>query len=214
MEYVNLTIKAGELFTFLGPSGSGKSTLLRAIAGFGPQPKGKILIGGVDVSKMAPWARNVGMVFQSYALWPHMSVRKNIAFGLEERKVPAEEIKHRVNAALNLVDLSEYGDRRPSQLSGGQQQQLAIGRALAVNPTLLILDEPCEGIQPNIVSLIGDIITKLNKEMDVTVLLVEQKIGFTQKIATNFCIMERGKNVVADDISALSDDLISEYLVV
>ena len=104
--------------------------------------------------------------------------------------------------------------RRGGDLSGGQQQQLAIGRALAVNPTLLILDEPCEGIQPNIVSLIGDIITKLNKEMDVTVLLVEQKIGFTLKIATNFCIMERGKNVVADDISALSDDLISEYLVV
>ena len=102
---VTLTIEPGEFFTFLGPSGSGKSTLLRAIAGFGPQPGGRILIGGDDVTHLAPWTRNVGMVFQSYALWPHMTVRRNVAFGLEERKLPKPQIIERVDEALKLVGL-------------------------------------------------------------------------------------------------------------
>ena len=105
---INLKIEPGELFAFLGPSGSGKSTLLRAIAGFGPTPGGRILIGDDDVSRLPPWERNVGMVFQSYALWPHMTVYKNVAFGLEERKLPPTEIKRRVNAALDLVGLRNY----------------------------------------------------------------------------------------------------------
>ena len=141
LKNVNLTIKPGELFTFLGPSGSGKSTLLRAIAGFGPFPEGNILIGGVDVTQMPPWTRTVGMVFQSYALWPHMTVRKNVAFGLEERKLPAKEIKQRVDAALNLVNLLDFGERRPSELSGGQQQRVALARTIVVEPRVLLLDE-------------------------------------------------------------------------
>ena len=154
---------------------------------------------------------------QGREIFSRLTVEENLRVGLASQKSLASRgsSKGIPNLVFELFPvLKEMLQRRGGDLSGGQQQQLAIGRALAVNPTLLILDEPCEGIQPNIVSLIGDIITKLNKEMDVTVLLVEQKIGFTQKIATNFCIMERGKNVVADDISALSDDLISEYLVV
>ena len=115
---ITLKIEPGEFFTFLGPSGSGKSTLLRAIAGFGPTPAGRILIGDDDVTHLVPWRRNVGMVFQSYALWPHMTVRKNVAFGLEERKVGAREISSRVDAALDLVGLREFAERRPSQLSG------------------------------------------------------------------------------------------------
>ena len=131
---VNLRIEPGELFTFLGPSGSGKSTLLRAVAGFGPTPRGRILIGEDDVTRLPPWRRNVGMVFQSYALWPHMTVRRNVAFGLEERKTPAAEIPKRVDAALDMVGLLEFGERRPSQLSGGQQQRVALARTIVVEP--------------------------------------------------------------------------------
>jgi iron(III) transport system ATP-binding protein len=116
---VSLEIEPAEFFTFLGPSGCGKTTLLRLIAGFGTPQTGKIYIGGDDVTPLPPWRRNVGMVFQSYALWPHMTVRKNVAFGLEEHKVPKQEIKTRVDEALELVGLSELAGRRPSQLSGG-----------------------------------------------------------------------------------------------
>ena len=115
---IDLTIKAGEFFSFLGPSGSGKSTLLRAIAGFGPEPTGRILIGGQDVAKLPPWERNVGMVFQSYALWPHMTVAQNVAFGLEERKVERPQIDKRVKEALDLVDLADYAQRPPLAIVG------------------------------------------------------------------------------------------------
>ena len=189
---VNLTIKAGELFTFLGPSGSGKSTLLRAIAGFGPQPKGKILIGGIDVSKMAPWARNVGMVFQSYALWPHMSVRKNIAFGLEERKVPAEEIKHRVNAALNLVDLSEYGDRRPSQLSGGQQQRVALARTIVVEPRVLLLDEPLSNLDASLRNQMRRYILELQRKLRLTTIFVTHDQEEANTISDRIAVLNQG----------------------
>ena len=143
---VSLEIKPGELFTFLGPSGSGKSTLLRAIAGFGPEPEGRILVGEDDVTRLPPWQRNVGMVFQSYALWPHMSVRRNIAFGLEEKKVSAGDIKLRVDAALKLVGLLDLAERRPSQLSGGQQQRVALARTIVVEPRVLLLDEPLSNL--------------------------------------------------------------------
>ena len=129
---VNLDIKPGEFFAFLGPSGSGKSTLLRAIAGFGPNPKGRILIGDRDVVGLDPWARNVGMVFQSYALWPHLRVSDNVAFGLKERRVPPQQIKSKVAAALELVDLAHLADRMPNQLSGGRLQRLAVAAPLAV----------------------------------------------------------------------------------
>src|SRR5262245_57563413 len=117
----------GRFFAFLGPSGSGKTTLLRLIAGFGTPGAGRILIGERDVTRLPPWSRNVGMVFQSYALWPHMSVRKNVAFGLERRKLSRSEIARKVEEALALVGLAAYADRRPSQLSGGQQQRVAAG---------------------------------------------------------------------------------------
>ncbi|MCP4378515.1 MAG: ABC transporter ATP-binding protein, partial [bacterium] len=122
---VDLDIHDGEFFAFLGPSGSGKSTLLRAIAGFGPKPMGRILIGDQDIANLPPWKRDVGMVFQSYALWPHMSVRKNVAFGLEERKLPTSEINDRVDNVLDLVGLKHLAERKPSALSGGQQQRIA-----------------------------------------------------------------------------------------
>jgi iron(III) transport system ATP-binding protein len=139
---ISLTINPGEFFALLGPSGSGKSTLLRLIAGFNQHQHGELLIDGKDVTGTPPWLRNVGMVFQNYALWPHMTVFQNVAFGLEARKLPKAEIEKKVAAALELVDLSSYADRRPGQLSGGQQQRVAIARTLAIEPQVLLLDEP------------------------------------------------------------------------
>src|SRR5690554_1029220 len=126
LEGIDMVIEPGEFFAFLGPSGSGKSTLLRAIAGFGPTPVGRIEIGGRNITKLPPWERNVGMVFQSYALWPHMSVRDNVAFGLVEKKMPKKLINEKVDAALELVGLLDFHERMPSQLSGGQQQRVAL----------------------------------------------------------------------------------------
>ena len=139
---VSLEIRPGEFFAFLGPSGCGKTTLLRLIAGFNRADSGRVLVGGHDIAPLPPWKRDVGMVFQSYALWPHMSVRRNVAFGLEERRLPRAEIEQRVAEALDLVGLAHLADRRPSQLSGGQQQRVAVARTVAVRPKVLLLDEP------------------------------------------------------------------------
>ncbi len=129
---VDLEIRPGEFFAFLGPSGSGKSTLLRAIAGFGPTPKGRIRLANAMLVGLDPWSRNVGMVFQSYALWPHMSVRDNVAFGLRERRVPTADAKRRVGEVLDLVGLAHLAERMPNQLSGGQQQRIALARTIIV----------------------------------------------------------------------------------
>jgi iron(III) transport system ATP-binding protein len=145
---INLHIEPGEFFALLGPSGSGKSTLLRLIAGFNQHQRGELLIDGKDVTGTAPWLRNVGMVFQSYALWPHMTVAQNVAFGLEARKLPSAEIRKKVHEALELVDLTGLAERRPGQLSGGQQQRVAIARTLAIEPQVLLLDEPTNNLDP------------------------------------------------------------------
>ena len=129
---VSLEIEPGEFFAFLGPSGCGKTTLLRLIAGFARADRGTVEVGGRDITALPPWKRDVGMVFQSYALWPHMTVRSNVAFGLEERRLPRAEIARRVEAALDRVGLSALADRRPSQLSGGQQQRVAVSRTIAI----------------------------------------------------------------------------------
>ena len=150
---VNLDIKPGEFFAFLGPSGSGKSTLLRAIAGFGPDPRGRILIGDRNVVGQSPWKRNVGMVFQSYALWPHMSVRDNVGFGLKERKLPNAQIRPKVDAALDLVGLAHLADRMPNQLSGGQQQRIALARTIVVEP---VCDDFCKSAFTSISTLYSE----------------------------------------------------------
>ena len=193
---VNLTIEPGEFFTFLGPSGSGKSTLLRAIAGFGPEPGGKILIGGDNVTHLAPWQRNVGMVFQSYALWPHMTVRKNVAFGLEERKIPAKDIRGRVDAALGLVGLLDLADRRPSQLSGGQQQRVALARTVVVEPRVLLLDEPLSNLDAN-----------LRIQMRRDILELQRKLKLTTIFVTHD---QEEANTTSDRIAVLNDGVIQQ----
>ncbi|MGH7908713.1 MAG: ABC transporter ATP-binding protein, partial [Thermodesulfobacteriota bacterium] len=143
---VSVAIEPGEFFALLGPSGSGKSTLLRLLAGFLRPQAGSIRVGGADVTRVPPWERDIGMVFQNYALWPHMTVQQNVAFGLEERRLPREEIGRRVAAALALVGLGEFGARRPGQLSGGQQQRVAVARTIAIEPKVLLLDEPLSNL--------------------------------------------------------------------
>ncbi|MDF2097407.1 ABC transporter ATP-binding protein [Aquibaculum arenosum] len=169
---IDMEIKPGEFFAFLGPSGSGKSTLLRAIAGFGPRPKGRILIGDRDVVDLPPWKRNVGMVFQSYALWPHMSVRANVAFGLEERRMPRREIGPKVEAALELVGLLDLAERMPSQLSGGQQQRVALARTIAIEPQVLLLDEPLSNLDASLRVQMRRELLALQRKLQLTTIFV------------------------------------------
>jgi len=171
---VSCVIEPGEFFALLGPSGSGKSTLLRLIAGFNAAQSGRLLIAGEDVSAVPPWKRNIGMVFQNYALWPHMTVAENVAFGLEERKLPRETIRRKVAEALDLVGLGEYGARRPNQLSGGQQQRVALARTIAVEPKVLLLDEPLSNLD-----------AKLRVHMRVELLALQRKLGITTIFVTH-----------------------------
>ncbi len=189
---VDLRIEPGELFTFLGPSGSGKSTLLRAVAGFGPAPRGRILIGEDDVTRLPPWRRNVGMVFQSYALWPHMTVRRNVAFGLEERKTPAAEIPRRVDAALDMVGLLELAERRPSQLSGGQQQRVALARTIVVEPRVLLLDEPLSNLDANLRVQMRREILDLQRELELTTIFVTHDQEEANTISDRIAVLDDG----------------------
>lgn len=169
---VSLHVEPGEFFAFLGPSGSGKSTLLRVIAGFGPRPGGRVLIEREDVAGLPPWKRRLGMVFQNYALWPHMSVRRNVAFGLEEQRLAGAEIRRRVDAALDLVGLLELAERRPSQLSGGQQQRVAIARAIVNSPSIIMADEPTGALDTKTGDEIMELLLNLNKEKGTTLIIV------------------------------------------
>src|SRR5262245_50768979 len=146
VDSIDLTINAGELFFLLGPSGCGKTTLLRMIAGFIEPTSGWIRFGDRDVTIMPPNKRNTGMVFQSYALWPHMTVEENVAYGLNVRKTAVDERKRRILKALQTVHMEEYAQRKPNQLSGGQQQRVALARALVIEPTVLLLDEPLSNL--------------------------------------------------------------------
>jgi iron(III) transport system ATP-binding protein len=189
IDNVSLDIAKGEFFAFLGPSGSGKTTLLRLIAGFGIPSSGRILIDGRDVTPLPPWSRNVGMVFQNYALWPHMTVSKNVAFGLERRRLTKAEIKRKVADVLKLVGLAEFADRRPAQLSGGQQQRVALARTLVIEPSVLLLDEPLSNLD-----------AKLRIEMRSELRQLQQKIGITTVYVTHD---QEDANAVADRIAVL-----------
>ncbi|MDH3638057.1 MAG: ABC transporter ATP-binding protein [Gammaproteobacteria bacterium] len=192
LQGVNLEIEPGEFFAFLGPSGSGKSTLLRAIAGFGPVPSGRILIGGENVAALPPWRRNVGMVFQNYALWPHMSVRKNVAFGLQERKVSTAEIHERVDNALDLVGLLDFAERRPSQLSGGQQQRVALARTVVVEPRLLLLDEPLSNLDANLRVQMRRDILDLQRQLRLTTIFVTHDQEEANTISDRMAVLNEG----------------------
>ncbi|MCC7283160.1 MAG: ABC transporter ATP-binding protein [Acetobacteraceae bacterium] len=189
---VSLSIGKGEFFAFLGPSGSGKTTLLRLIAGFGAPQSGRILIGGRDATNEPPWVRNVGMVFQSYALWPHMSVGQNVAFGLERRRVPRAERETRVRAALDLVGLVHLIDRRPAQLSGGQQQRVAIARTLAIEPDVLLLDEPLSNLDAGLRAGVRAELVALQRRLGLTTILVTHDQEEANAAADRMAVLNDG----------------------
>ena len=168
LDHVNLYINDGEFLTLLGPSGCGKTTMLRLIAGFIMPTTGQILMNGTDIAKVPPYKREINTVFQKYALFPHLNVFDNIAFGLRIKKTPKEEIEKKVEAMLKLVNLEGYGKRWIDQLSGGQQQRVAIARALVNQPKVLLLDEP-----------LGALDLKLRKEMQVELKRMQQQLGIT-----------------------------------
>jgi putative spermidine/putrescine transport system ATP-binding protein len=174
VERVDLDVSQGEMVALLGPSGCGKTTTLRMVAGFVPPSAGRVLIGGKDVTRTPPHARDTGMVFQSYALFPHMDVAANVAFGLEMRRVNRAEREARVREALRLVRLDRLEDRLPRQLSGGQQQRVALARALVVNPSVFLLDEPLSNLD-----------AKLRAEVRMEIRMLQQRLGLTTLIVTH-----------------------------
>ena len=189
---LDLSISPGELFFLLGPSGCGKTTLLRSLAGFYFPEKGRILFGDEDVTRLAPHKRNTGMMFQSYALWPHLSVAENVAFGLVERKVPAAEIKRRVTEALASVHMAPYGDRSPNQLSGGQQQRVALARALVIRPRCLLLDEPLSNLDARLRLEMRAEIRRVCKEFQLTTVYVTHDQKEALSIADRMAVLESG----------------------
>jgi iron(III) transport system ATP-binding protein len=184
---VTLEIRPGELFFLLGASGCGKSTLLRCIAGLETPTSGKIFFGDRNVTELAPHKREAAMVFQSYALWPHLTVAKNISFGLEERKVPKEEIKRRVDEALAMVKLEGFGNRSIDAMSGGQQQRVALARALVVHPKCLLLDEPLSNLDAQLRIEMRREIRRIVKEFGLTAVYVthdqEEALAMADRMA-------------------------------
>mgnify|MGYP002629519139 CR=1 FL=1 len=171
---VDLDIYKGELFCLLGGSGCGKTTLLRMLAGFETPTSGQILIDGNDMSVVPPYERPTNMMFQNYALFPHMTVEKNIAFGLQQDKLPKDEIQDRIHSILKLVELEDYKKRKPQQLSGGQRQRVALARALVKNPKLLLLDEP-----------LGALDKKLREQTQFELMNIQDQVGITFVVVTH-----------------------------
>ncbi|MCX6847535.1 MAG: ABC transporter ATP-binding protein [Verrucomicrobia bacterium] len=190
---VNLQIESGELFFLLGPSGCGKTTLLRHIAGFYTPDAGKIWFDDEDVTRLPAHKRGTGMMFQSYALWPHLNVAQNVAFGLEERKRPRREIEHRVSEALEQVKLDGLGSRKIQQLSGGQQQRVALARALVIRPKCLLLDEPLSNLDAKLRLEMRTEIRQIVKQHGLTAIYVTHDRNEALSMADRMAIMDAGK---------------------
>jgi len=190
---VTLDIQAGELFALLGGSGSGKTTLLRLIGGFEPATAGRVLIDGVDVTGMPAYERPTNMVFQSYALFPHMSVAANIAFGLKQEGVKRAEIATRVEQTLDLVKLSGLGGRKPNQLSGGQRQRVALARAVVMRPKVLLLDEPLSALDKKLREHTQFELMRLQQQLGITFVMVTHDQDEAMAMATRIAVMDQGR---------------------
>ena len=190
---VSLKIHPGEFCTLLGASGSGKSTILRVIAGFETLDSGRLEINDEDMSKMSIAERNIGMVFQNYALFPHMDVFQNIAFGLEMRKLDKSQIKEKVNEALELVGLTNQKNRLPSALSGGQQQRVALARAIVIEPKILLMDEPLGALDKNLRNEMQKQIKNLHKDLNITVVYVTHDQDEAMFLSDKIVLMDEGK---------------------
>jgi sulfate transport system ATP-binding protein len=193
LENVDVSIPTGQLTALLGPSGGGKSTLLRIIAGLEDADEGSVVIEGVEATHLPPQKRNVGFVFQHYAAFKHMTVAKNVAFGLEIRKRPKEEVAARVNELLTLVHLEQFSHRLPSQLSGGQRQRMALARALAVEPTVLLLDEPFGALDAQVRKELRQWLRRLHDEVHVTTVFVTHDQEEALEVADEIVVINEGR---------------------
>ena len=184
---LSLDIREGEFFTLLGPSGCGKTTLLRMIAGFNSIEGGDFFFGEKRINDLDPAKRNIGMVFQNYAIFPHLTVRENVAYGLKARKMPAKEIKPKVDEALELVQISHLADRKPNELSGGQQQRVALARAFVIEPSVLLMDEPLSNLDAKLRVQMRSVIKKLQRRLGITTIYVthdqEEALAISDRIA-------------------------------
>lgn len=191
---VTLTVEPGEFITFLGPSGSGKTTTLNMIAGFADATRGEIQVDGRDVTALPPHKRHIGMVFQSYALFPNMTVRQNVAFPLQRKRngVPKADVAERVNTALEMVDLSALAHRRPRELSGGQQQRVALARALVFSPSLLLLDEPLAALDKRLRERLQNEMRAIHKELGVTFVLVTHDQTEAMSLSDRIVVFNHG----------------------
>jgi iron(III) transport system ATP-binding protein len=189
---VSLEIRDGELFFLLGPSGCGKTTVMRMIAGFYEPDEGRILFNDRDVSRVAPHQRNTGMVFQNYALWPHMTVFENVAYGLDVRRVSADDKKKRVIEALEIVQMTHLAERSPNQLSGGQQQRVALARALVIKPDVLLLDEPLSNLDAKLRLEMRDELKRIHEATRITALYVTHDQKEALSLADRMAVMKDG----------------------
>ncbi|HEY3319804.1 MAG TPA: ABC transporter ATP-binding protein [Planctomycetota bacterium] len=193
LDGVSLKLEPGEMFFLLGPSGCGKSTLLRAVAGFVEDFDGEIRIGGEALKGVPPHKRDFGMVFQNYALFPHLTVQGNVSFGLEARKMPAAERSQRIAEALDMVGLSGFESRRPGELSGGQQQRVALARALVVRPRVLLLDEPLSNLDAKLRWEMREEIRRIHRQTKITTLYVTHDQKEALSLADRMAILRAGK---------------------
>ncbi len=193
LDNINLTLPTGQLTALLGPSGGGKSTLLRIIAGLEQADRGSISIEGNDATGLPAQKRNVGFVFQHYAAFKHLSVARNIAFGLEIRKVEKTEIRRRVGELLDLVHLTQFADRKPGQLSGGQRQRMALARALAIRPNVLLLDEPFGALDSQVRKELRDWLRKLHDDLPVTTVFVTHDQEEALEVADEIVVINNGR---------------------
>lgn len=193
VDSVNLEIGRGELFCILGGSGCGKSTLLRMMAGFETPTSGRILIDGVDITNQAPYHRPVNMMFQSYAIFPHMTVEKNVAYGLEKDRVPKDELQTRVTEILDLVKLTEFSKRKPDQLSGGQRQRVALARALVKRPKVLLLDEPLAALDKKLREHTQFELMNIQDELGITFVVVTHDQEEAMILSTRIAVMDEGR---------------------
>jgi putative spermidine/putrescine transport system ATP-binding protein len=192
---LNLTVGRGEFLTFLGPSGSGKTTTLNMLAGFERPTRGSITLEGRPVDRLPPYERNIGMVFQNYALFPHMSVAENVAFPLSVRKTPKEEMRRRVRHALEMVRLEPFGDRRPAQLSGGQQQRVALARAMVFEPSLVLMDEPLGALDKKLREHMQIELKQLHDSLGITIIYVTHDQSEALTMSDRVAVFESGSVV-------------------
>ena len=202
VDHFNLTVDNGELVCLLGPSGSGKSTLLRMVGGFERPTAGSITIDGEEIIHLPPERRPTGMVFQSHALWTHMNVFKNIAFGLKLRRIPADEISKRVDAVMELVGLAGYGTRQTHQLSGGQQQRVALARSLVLEPKILLLDEPFASLDQHLRERLREEVRDIQQRLKITTLFVTHGQDEALAMADRIVVMRDGRieQIAAPDV--------------